>query len=441
MLAPLDSARAKAFRRLVPLLFLSYVIAYIDRVNVGFAGLNMTKDLKFDNDVFGTGSGVFFLGYFLLEIPGALLVERWSARKWISRIMLTWGVLAAATAFVKTPGHFYAVRFLLGLAEAGFFPGVIVYMSHWFPARDRARALAMFFIAGPIAQIVSPKISNLILPIGTDALVNGITVHHPELMGLEGWQWVFIVWGIPAVVLGVIVLFFMPDHPRHARWLTPEEAFALETELRREREADSGAKHMSVLAALLQPKVILLALAYFFVVTANYGIEFFLPKILESWHGVSSGTISTLIMIPFGAMLVAQLLVGWNSDRTQERWLHASVPILIGAVGLICAPSAKGSLPLTILFFSLTLAGVRSYMPAFWALPNMFLKGAAAAGCIGFINSFGNLGGFVGSKLMGKLETMTGSFAVGLYVLAACVVLAGALILGLAFTQRRSSSV
>src|SRR5260221_3949592 len=222
--SPLDRARRKAYWRLIPLCFISYVIAYVDRSNVAIAKLTMTRDLPgFDNAVIGFGAGVFFIGYFLLEIPGTLIVERWSARKWIARIMITWGIVAALTPLVKTPFQFYVVRFLLGLAEAGFYPGVIVYLTHWFASRDRARALAYFFVATPIAQVISPKISNELLKIGTDETINGVAVHRPELFGLEGWQCVYIFWGIPAVVLGVVVLALLKDRPRDAGWLTPEE--------------------------------------------------------------------------------------------------------------------------------------------------------------------------------------------------------------------------
>ena len=218
--SPLDRARAKAYRRLLPLLFLCYVIAYVDRNNVSIAFDTMKQDLPgFNNDVLGTGFGIFFLGYFLLEIPGTLLVEKWSARKWISRIMISWGIVAALTAFVKTPDAVLLVRFLLGLAEAGFFPGVIVYLTHWFPSRDRARALSWFLIGTPIAQFASPLLSYPLLKIGTDEIVNGTTVHHPRCSGLEGWQWVYIAWGIPAVVLGFVVLLFLTDRPGQANWL------------------------------------------------------------------------------------------------------------------------------------------------------------------------------------------------------------------------------
>src|SRR5262249_11441775 len=225
--------------------------------------------------VIGFGAGVFFLGYFLLEIPGTLLVERWSARKWISRIMVSWGIMAGLTAAVKTPAQFYFVRFMLGLAEAGFYPGIIVYLSHWFASRDRARALAAFFVAAPVAQIVSPKISNLLLKIGTDETANGVVVHHPALLGLVGWQWVYVGWGIPAVVLGVLVFFFLTDRPQQARWLSPEEREALVARLAEEGAARSRHR-MKLTEALRHPKVLLLCTIYFLVVTGNYGVEFFL---------------------------------------------------------------------------------------------------------------------------------------------------------------------
>src|SRR5262245_52110285 len=274
----LDRARQKAYWRLLPLLFICYVIAYVDRSNVAIAKLTMSRDLPgFDNAVIGLGAGVFFIGYFLLEIPGTLIVEKWSARKWIARIMITWGIVAALTAAVKTPTQFYVLRFLLGLAEAGFYPGVIVYLTHWFASRDRARALAYFFVATPVAQIVSPKISNALLRIGTDEVVGGLSVHHPEVLGLEGWQWVYIAWGIPAVILGFLVLLLLTDRPQQAAWLAPEERDALMAELAREKQARPATHHMKLLTALRHPKVLLLCAVYFLAVTGSYGVESFMP--------------------------------------------------------------------------------------------------------------------------------------------------------------------
>jgi len=426
---PLDNARRKAYWRLLPLLFICYVIAYVDRANVAIAKLTMTKDLPgFDNAVIGLGAGMFFIGYFLLEIPGTLLVEKWSARKWISRIMLTWGVMAALTAAVKTPFQFYLVRFLLGLAEAGFFPGVIVYLTHWFPSRDRTRALACFFIATPVAQVVSPKISNALLKIGTDETINGVSVHHPELWGLEGWQWVYIAWGIPAVILGIIVLFALTDRPRHARWLSPAEREALEQELEREKALRSGGRRMTVLEALRHPKVLLLAAAYFCIVTGSYGVEFFLPSILQQWYALNFNAITWLVILPPLLALAGQLFVGWNSDRTKERRFHAVTPIALGALALGLAPLTQGHLVLTVACFMVAFAGFKSYLPAFWALPSLFLTEAAAAGSIGLINSIGNLGGFMGPFVLGKVETLTGSFVGGIYYLCVSMVVSGTVI-------------
>lgn len=438
ILPPLDRARAKAYRRLLPLLFLCYVIAYIDRSNVSIAFKTMKDDLPgFTNDVLGTGFGIFFIGYFLLEIPGTLLVEKWSARKWISRIMISWGIVAALTSLVTSPVQFYAARFILGLAEAGFFPGVIVYLTHWFPSRDRARALAWFLIGTPIAQATSPLISYPILKIGTDQMVDGVKVHIPELMGLEGWQWVYIAWGIPAVILGVIVLFFLTDRPRQAKWLDPEEREALENELERERSVQRAAsKHMSWGEALRHPKVLILAAAYFFIVTGNYGVESFLPTILNKWYGLTEDQLRLWLLLPAAGSLIGQLFIGWSSDRTKERRLHAAFPIFLGAAALALTVVGRHPLGLMIVLFTLAAAGLKAYLPAFWSLPSLFLTEAAAAGSIGLINSFGNLGGFVGPKVLGYVETKTGSFMPGILFLCVSMAVSASIIIGLGLGRR-----
>ncbi len=425
----LDRARRKAYWRLLPLLFICYVIAYVDRSNVSIAKLTMTKDLPgFTDKVIGYGAGMFFIGYFLLEIPGTLLVERWSARKWISRIMITWGIMAALTALVKTPAHFYGVRFLLGLAEAGFFPGVIVYLTHWFPSRDRSRALAYFFVATPFAQMLSPKISNALLKIGTSETVNGVLVQRPEFLGLEGWQWVYIFWGIPAVILGVVVFFMLTDRPGEARWLTAEERDALEGELEKEKATRARGRRMTVFEALRHPKVLLLALAYFCIVTGSYGVEFFMPSILKDWYDMSLDKLTWLIILPPTLALAGQLFVGWNSDRLKERRYHATLPILLGALALGLAPLTRGHLGWTVVCFMVAFAGFKAYMPAFWALPSLFLTEAAAAGSIGLINSIGNLGGYLGPSLLGEVKTITGSYVGGIYYLCFSMTLAGIII-------------
>ena len=436
----LDRARRKAYWRLLPLLFVCYVIAFVDRANVSIAKLTMTKDLPgFDNAVIGLGAGMFFLGYFLLEIPGSLIVERWSARKWICRIMVTWGFMATLTALVKTPEQFYGVRFLLGLAEAGFFPGVVVYLTHWFPGRDRAKALACFFVATPVAQIITPNLSFALLKIGTDEVVNGVAVHHPEVWGLEGWQWIYIVWGLPAVLLGVAVFFLMPDHPRHTKWLTPEEREALENELAAEKAKGAAGGHMTVLQALRHPKVLLLALAYFCTVTGSYGVVFFLPSILKDWYDLKYDALTWLVILPPLFALVAQVGVGWNSDRTKERRLHAVLPIVIGALALAALPSTRGTLPLTVACFIVAFIGFKAYQPAFWTMPNLFLASSAAAGSIGLINSVGNLGGFLGPYLLGKIETVTGSYVGGIYYLCGSMLVSAAIIFFLGLGHREKA--
>jgi MFS transporter, ACS family, tartrate transporter len=482
--SPLDRARAKAYVRLLPILFLSYVIAYVDRVNVGFAKLQMQTDLAplgFSEAAFGFGMGVFFIGYLVLEIPGTLIVEKWSAKRWISRIMISWGIVAALTAFVhyRVPGvtrlaeltvrgtahlfsplaqtnsgwfsrqsqsvvdslnrpgspyvlQFFAVRFLLGLAEAGFYPGVIVYLTHWFPRGDRTKALAWFFIGTPVAAIVGPPVSERIMAIGTHG--------NPPLFGLVGWQWVFIFWGIPAVLLGVVVLAVLADRPRNARWLTDEERNALETTLEREKhEQIQSTRHLTIAQALANPKVLALAAAYFFVVTGSYGVELYMASIVRDWYGLDIKRIAYLIVIPAVGALIAQRLIGWNSDRTDERRWHASLPIILGSLSLAVVPVSQGTLWLTIGLFTLAMIGMKAYLPAFWALPSLFLTESAAAASIGLINSCGNLGGWVGPSVVGFVKEATGEYRYGLWYLAASVIVSAFIIVSLGIGGRGQS--
>jgi MFS transporter, ACS family, tartrate transporter len=426
----LSRARKKAYVRLIPLLFLSYVVAYIDRVNIAFAKLTMSKDLPaFDTQVIAMGAGLFFVGYFLLEIPGTLIVERWSARKWIARIMISWGILASLTAWVQTPTQFYVSRFLLGLAEAGFFPGVIVFLTRWFPRKDRARAFALFLMATPVAQVISPLLCNPLLHIGMTEKVDGVLVTHPAVLGLHGWQWVFIVWGLPAVVLGLLVLTRLTDRPAQATWLADDERAALEAEIESERAEHKKTAHIGLLQALRQPRVLLLALAYFCVVTANYGTEFFLPTFLETWYHLKISNITYLVILPPLFALAAQMLVGHNSDRTGERRLHTAVPIALGALALVLTPFSLGLLPLTMSLLIVARTGIKAYQPAFWTLPSTFLTSTAAAGAVGFINSVGNLGGFVGPNVMGLIQKLTGSFTGGICFLGGMMGLSTLIIL------------
>jgi ACS family tartrate transporter-like MFS transporter len=409
---PLARARRKAYARLIPLLFVCYVVNYIDRSNIAIAKLFMERELGFDNAVFGTAAGMFFIGYFLLEVPGALLVETWSARRWIARIMVSWGIIAALQAAVRTPAQFHLARFSLGLAEAGFFPGVVVYLTHWFPARDRARAVALFMTGTPVAQMLSPKLSGFLLHFGTPG--------HPAPLGLAGWQWVYIAWGVPAVILGVVVALRLPDRPRHARWLSAEEREALEAEL----ASEGTASPVGVLRALRHPRVLLICVAYIFAVTAFYGVDFFLPTILTRWYGLDIDRVTWLLLIPAVASFAGLILAAWSSDRTGERRLHTVVPLALAAVALVLTPLSRGSLPATVALFTLATVGIKAYLPGFWCLPGLFLSGAAAAGSTGFINSVGNLGGFLGPKVIGELETRSGSFGGGLYFISAAAAVA-----------------
>jgi ACS family tartrate transporter-like MFS transporter len=434
----LHRAIIKAYWRLLPILFLSYIIAYVDRNNVSLAKLKMVDDLPSfrsgTETIFGFGQVAFFIGYLLLEVPGTLLVEKWSASKWICRIMITWGILASLTAVVTKPWHFYLLRFLLGLAEAGFFPGVVVYLTHWFPAQSRARALSLFMIATPIAQFISPKISYYILRMGT--VENGI--YYRTLFKLKGWQWMYIAWGVPSVVLGILVLFFLTDRPKDAKWLNKDECDALETELSLELERRQAAGgHLTLLQALRHIKVLLLATAYFFIATGNYGVEIFLPTILRNWYNLNDSLLTWLLMIPPFGSLLGMLLIGYSSDRTKERRFHASIPILIGAVGLGLTLIRGQPLATMIILFTLAAIGTKAYLPAFWSLPSLFLSESAAAGSIGFINSIGNLGGGVGPIILGVLKDRTGSFFLGILLLSIAMTITAVIIMALRFERER----
>ncbi|CAF1276499.1 unnamed protein product [Rotaria sordida] len=432
----LHSAIIKAYWRLLPLLFLSYIIAYVDRNNVSLAKLKMINDLPSfhyrTETIFALGHVVFFIGYLLLEIPGTLIVEKWSARKWICRIMITWGIIASLTAIVTQPWHFYLIRFLLGLAEAGFFPGVVVYLTHWFPTQARARAFSLFFIAAPIAQFISPKISYYFLRMNT--IENGI--YYRTLFKLKGWQWMYIIWGIPAVILGIVILFFLTDRPKDANWLSKEECRVLETELSIELvRGQIVGGHLTLFQALRHIKVLLLGIAYFFIVTGNYGVDLFLPTILRDWYHLNDGLLTWLLMIPpFGA-LIGMLIIGFSSDRTKERRFHTAIPILIGAIGLGLTLIRQQSLITMIILFTIASIGTKAYLPAFWSLPSLFLSESAAAGSIGLINSIGSIGGGVGPIILGVFKDRTGSFFLGILLLSISMCLTSVIIMILRFDR------
>lgn len=408
--------------RLMPYLFWLYIIAFIDRANVSYAALTMKEDLHFTDAVTGLGQGIFFIGYFLLEIPGTILVEKWSARKWIARIMITWGILAMAMGFIHTTTQFYWVRFLLGAAEAGFFPGIIVYFSHWFRYEDRAKAVALFMSAIPISNIISAPISGLLLGV--------------NWLGLAGWRWMFILEGAPAVIFGVVTIFYLTDRPQQARWLPDDEREWLIGELDREKKERQAKHSFSVLQAFRHREVILLTLAYFFIVTAVYGFTFWMPTIVKGLSGSSNLVASLLSAIPYCVGLVAILLMGWSSDRTGERRWHTALAMVAAGLGLLLSLAVQGQPAIALGLFCLAAAGLYGYLPGFWALPGSFLTGTAAAASIGLINSFGNLGGFVGPYVIGYLSTATGSFFWGMFYLSMSALLAAVLIIALRATKR-----
>lgn len=414
--------RRRIMRRLLPYLFLLYVIAYLDRVNVGFAALQMRTDLKFADDVIGFGAGIFFVGYFLLEIPGCIIVEKWSARRWIARIMISWGIVAVLMGFVQTKTQFYSLRFLLGAAEAGFFPGIIVYLSHWFRHQDRAKVVAMFMAAQPIAIILGAPVSGLLLDV--------------KWLGLSGWRWLFIIEGLPAVIFGIVTIFYLTDRPHQARWLPDDERDWVTAELEDERHAKQR-EHSpsSILQAFRHREVILLTLAFFCIVTAAYGFTFWLPTIIKRASGSSNLVVSLLSAIPYFAGLAAIMVVGWSSDRTGERRWHTALSMLAVSAGLLLGVVAQQHIALAIAMFSVGVVGLYGYLPGFWALPTSFLTGTAAAASIGLINSIGNLGGWAGPWLVGYLSKVTGSFVSGAVCLSLSAMIAAALVLSVRATK------
>jgi ACS family tartrate transporter-like MFS transporter len=395
----------KVSRRLLPLIVVAYLVAYIDRTNVAFAALTMNQDVGLSPYIYGLGAGIFFLGYALFEVPSNMVLERVGARRWIARIMITWGIISGMMALTVGPASFLTLRSLLGVAEAGFFPGIIFYLSCWFPAAYRARVISTLFIAVPVSNAVASVLSGAILE------MNGV-------LGLHGWQWVFILEAIPAVLLAFVVLKYMTDRPGEATWLSPDEREWLEKELHAERVRVESAGRLGLLQVLTDRRVLALSMIYLFSVTAGYGIVFFLPQILKSL-GHSNFVTGVLTAIPYAIGVAGLLLWGHSSDRRGERRWHLIVALAVAAVGLVGVAWFHGSY-WAIAAMAIVAVGSYGSRPSFWPMPSMFLTGAAAAAGIALINSIGNLGGYVGPFIVGWIKDSTGSFQMGLYFLAAC---------------------
>jgi D-galactonate transporter len=414
----IEQTYTKVSWRLIPFLFLLYIVAYLDRVNVGFAQLQMKSDLGFSDAVYGFGAGIFFVGYVLFEVPSNLFMERVGARFWIARIMITWGIVSSSMMVVHSDLWFYALRFLLGIGEAGFAPGIILYITYWYPAERRAGVFSMYMIALAISGVIGGPLSGWIL-----TTLSGV---H----GLAGWQWLFLLEGLPAIVLGVIVLFYLDDAPRKAVWLTDDEKTMLEDALEQERQTKLALGHTHSLAQSLTNKsVLLLGVAYFLILCGLYGISFWLPQIVRGLGVKDAVTIGFLTAAMYSAAAVTMLLVSRRSDRVGERRWHIFVCATVGALGF--AASAFTSSTPGVSFIALTAAtcGVLAILPVFWTLPTAFLSGTAAAAGVALINSFGNVGGFAAPYAIGLIKQATGSTDTAMLVLGAVVFAGGALVL------------
>ena len=426
-----ERARRRITKRLMPFLLWLYFLAFIDRTNVGVAALDMKKPLGegglgFDDGMIGTGAGIFFIGYFLLEIPGTLIVERWSAKKWIARIMISWGIIAALMGFIGKPwmnfasdeNQFYVLRFILGLAEAGYFPGIIVFLAHWFRYEDRAKAKSHFMIGLPIATMIGVPISQAIMR----------NIHWG---GLEGWRWVFILEGIPSVIFGVVTLFYLTDWPSEAKWLPEDEKRWIMGELERERREmlieGKDPLWRGIVEGLKNPKTLLLSAVYIFIVTGYYGLTFFLPAIAKRMVPDSTLKQTLIAAVPFAFGFAAMLFNSAHSDRTGERRWHTALPMLFGGVAMALSILSGDQVALAFSFLCLVGIGVHAYLPVFWTWPTKFMAASVAATAIGMINSFGNLGGYFGPKVVGYLSVKYNSYVPGMWFLVVCILIAGLL--------------
>ncbi|MDI4235976.1 MFS transporter [Bradyrhizobium sp. Arg237L] len=400
--------------RLIPFLVLAYFFSYLDRVNLSFAALTMNADLKFSPLVFAWGAGIFFIGYFIFEVPSNLALERFGASRWIARIMVTWGVISALMATVSGERSFLVLRFLLGVAEAGFFPGIILYLTYWYPAEYRARFMAAFAVAVPVSTVIGAPISGLLL--GLDGV-----------MGLRGWQWLFIIEGIPSVLLGIVTWFYLTDKPEKANWLTAEQKAWLKAKLDAEAAAKQAVRHFTLGEALSSPKVITLSLIYFGFVGALYGMQFWLPQIVKAF-GLTNAQTGFVTAIPYLFGTIAMVLWARHSDASRERVAHVGGPLLLTALALGVSSYLTDPI-ITMVVLTVAAIGIFCTFAVFWTLPTAWLSGTAAAGAIALINSIGNLAGFGGPYLIGWVKDATGNTSTGLLVLSLLPLAAGLLVI------------
>lgn len=407
MQSDLNGLVSKISWRLIPLLFLCYIIAYIDRINVGFAGLQLQKAFGVDSaryyEIYGLGAGLFFIGYFLFEVPSNLILHKIGARIWIARIMIVWGMVSSSMMFIKGPNGFYTLRFLLGVAEAGFFPGIILYLTYWFRARDRARTVALFSTAATLSGFVNSPVSGKLL-------------QFDGFKGLAGWQWLFLLEGIPAVLVGILILCVLPDGPRKARWLSGEEKSRLLAELAQDEDQAGSQKQHRLRDTFASGRVWLLCAIYFLLNVGGYGCEMWLPQIIRSFSNLTEFRVGLLNGIPYIVATIFMVLNGRHSDRSGERRWHVAASALAGAIGFV-ASAYTSNIGLSLAALAIAFAGVKGMVGPFWALSTACLSGTAAAAGIAWINSVGNLGGFVGPTVVGYVKKATGSYAGAVIVL------------------------
>lgn len=405
-----QATRRRIAVRLLPFVFLMYVISYVDRVNVSFANLRMSTDLGFSDRVFGLGAGIFFVGYVLLEIPGAVIVERWSARKWMARIMISWGAVTILTGFVNTAQQFYAARFLLGVAEASFFPGMIVYLTHWFCLSDRAKAIASLYAAVPAASVLGSVLAGWLLTI--------------RWFGMAGWRWLFIIEGIPPVILGIVTFFYLTDKPAQARWLSEAERSWISQQLAGEKAAKKKIRSYTVWQALSDRRVLLLIVPYFLAHIGAQANIFWIPTFIKRLSGLPASRVALLVALPGFLGILGMLLNGWHSDRTSERRWHASLPLVCAGVAYLFVGAAS-NFPISMTLLVLGGGIFFSYYPVYWSIPTMVLSETAAAASFGMINSLGHIGGFIGPYAVGRLNDRTGTLSAAFLLIAVCYLLAG----------------